>query len=427
MDLLARVRDEMAFEGNVRKSYIYRFLMEFQLWWPIWVVYLQVQRGLSLTQITLLDTPFFFLMVLAEVPTGAIADRFGRRWSLMLGSSLFAVAVFVFAIADSYPVILLSYGAWGLGLTFQSGADVAMLYDSLKSAGREEDFQKINSRLTAVRSLAVLIAILIGAPIAEATSYSFPIMISAGIALLAVPVAFSMHEPAFERDDSHSRYLQTLVTGIRESWEQPALRYIILASAMLVAATFTPLVFQQPFLTHHHVGTGNLGLWQAPIRGAGVVSALLAYQFVSRVGERGAFFALPVMLGISNLALAGIDHAGMAAAFVGMGLVAGVQPPIIATYVNKRIPSERRATILSVQSVMGSAMLAMTQPIGGLIADNFGLRGVFLVFGVLTLTLPVITLVAWLRADAREMAELRALSRELLGTERAADAVPAAR
>ena len=101
MDILARIRDDMAYEANIRKSYIFRFLMEFQLWWPIWVIYLQKQRGLSLTQITLLDAPFFLLMVLAEVPTGAIADRFGRRWSLMLGSAFFALAIFIFAIADS--------------------------------------------------------------------------------------------------------------------------------------------------------------------------------------------------------------------------------------------------------------------------------------------------------------------------------------
>jgi MFS family permease len=423
MDLLGRIRDDMAYEANIRKSYIYRFLMEFQLWWPIWVIYLQKQRGLSLTQITLLDTPFFFLMVVAEVPTGAVADRFGRRWSLMLGSLMFAIAVFIFAMADNYLVILLSYGAWGLGLTFQSGADMALVYDSLKEVGREEEFQTVNSRLTALKSLGVLIAILIGAPIAEATSYSFPIMLSAGIALLAVPVAYSMHEPAYREQASEEHYLRTLVDGIRDSWKQPSLRYIILFSGVLTTATFSPLVFQQPFLSEHGVGTGNLGLWQAPIRGAGIVAALMAYQFVGRFGQRGAFAALPVFLVVSNFALAGVDHAGAASAFLGMGLVAGLQPPIIATYINKRIPSDRRATILSVQSVVASGILAAGQPIGGLVADAFGLRAVFLTFGALTAAVAFPVLLLWLRAE-REEDELAELNRELLGRERSSEAVP---
>lgn len=424
MDLLGRIRDDMAYEANIRKSYAYRFLMEFQLWWPIWVIYLQRERGLSLTQITLLDTPFFFLMVLAEVPTGAIADRFGRRWSLMLGSVMFAVAVFIFAIAENYWIILLSYGAWGLGLTFQSGADMALVYDSLKAVGREEEFQKVNSRLTALKSAAVLVAILIGAPIAEMTSYSFPIVLSAGIALLAAPIAFTMHEPSVREQASEEHYLRALGAGIRESWRQPSVRYIILFGGVLATATFSPLVFQQPFLTEHGVGTGNLGLWQAPIRGAGIVAALMAYQFAGRLGQRGAFFALPIFLIISNFALAGIDHAGAAAAFLGMGLVAGFQPPIIATYINKRIPSERRATILSVQAVVASGILAAGQPIGGIVADQFGLRAVFLTFGALTLALALPILLLWQRAD-REEDERAELDRELLGREPVRDAVPA--
>lgn len=399
MDLLTSIREDMALEGNVWKSYVYRFLMNFQLWWPIWVIYLQRSRGLSLTQITLLDTPFFLLIVLAEVPTGAVADRFGRRVSLMIGSALLAVAVFVFGIADNYAVILVSYTAWGLAQTFQSGADTAILYDSLKLVGREDDFQKINSRLWALTSLAVLIAILIGAPIASATSLSFPIVLSAGIALLAVPVAFSMHEPKVPHE-FHEAYPLMVLNGVRESWRQPPVRYIILFSGILFAATFTPLIFLQPYLHDHGVGTGDLGFWQAPVRAFGIASALGAYRFVSRIGQPAALLALPVSLAIANFALAGFDSVIVYAAFLPMGIVAGMQNPIIATYVNRRIPSERRATILSVQSVVGSVLLAVSEPAGGLIADQFGLRAVFLAFGAFTTTAGSVVFVLWLRADS---------------------------
>lgn len=414
MDLLTRIREDMALEGNVWKSYAYRFLMNLQLWWPIWVIYLQRSRGLSLTQITLLDTPFFLLIVLSEVPTGAIADRFGRRVSLMLGSTMLAVAVFVFGIADNYVVILISYSAWGLAMTFQNGADAAILYDSLKLVGREDDFQKINSRLWALTSLAVLIAILIGAPIASATSLSFPIELSAGIALLAVPVAFSMHEPVVPKE-VHEAYPVMVLNGIREAWRQPALRYVIFFSGILFATTFTPLIFVQPYLHEHGVGTGDLGIWQAPVRAFGILSALGAHRFISKLGQAGAMLALPVTLALCNLALAGFDYAIVYAAFLPIGMVAGMQNPVLATYVNRRIPSARRATILSVQSVVGSMLLAVSEPVGGFIADRFGLRAVFLAFGLMAATFGAAIYVLWFRADTAAETSAEGLLREPAG------------
>ncbi len=404
MDLLARARNEVAFESNVWKSFVYRFLMQFQLWWPIWVVYLLKDRGLSLTQVTILDVPFFLLMVLAEVPTGAIADRYGRRVSLMVGSCMFAVAVFVFGIADNYVVILLSYTAWGFGMTFQSGADTAILYDSLKAAGREDDFQKINSRLWALTSGSVLAAILLGAPLAAATSYTFPILLSAGIALAAVPVAFSMHEPRHGDDEEKEPYLQTVATGIRDAWNRPALRYIILFSALLGAVTFAPLIFVQPFLDEHGVGTGNLGVWQAPVRGAGVIAALLVHQFVARTGQRTAFLAMPAAIAVAMFALAGFDFLWASMAFLVVGAVAGMQNPVLATYVNKRIPSERRATMLSVQALIASLILAGMEPMAGIIADGAGLRAMFLAFGAIIVVLGGGVLALWWRAELSELA-----------------------
>lgn len=421
MDLLSRIRDEMAFEGNIWKSYLYRFLMRCELWLPIWVVYLQKQRGLSLTQITLLDVPFFLLVVAAEVPTGAVADRYGRRISLILGSTMIAFAFFLFGVADNYVIILVSWTAWGFGQTFQSGADTALLYDSLKQIGREDDFQKINGRMWALTSFAALIAILIGAPIAAATSYTVPIFISVGIALSAIPVALSMHEPRAEHDEARDHYFQTLFHGLRVAWDQPTLRYVILFSGIMTAATFSPMVFQQPFLDHHHVGTGVLGIWQAPVRGAGILAALGAHRVISQAGYRASFFAMPVTIALSSFALAGVDRGYAFIAFLGMGLVAGSMNPMLATYVNKRIPSDRRATILSVQGVAGSFMLAGSQPVAGIIADQFGLRTLFLVFALATIILGPLVLMLWSRAEDTEQSELDELNRELYGRDRARD------
>lgn len=402
MDLLGRVREELALEANIRKSYLYRFLLQFQLWWPIWVIYLQKHRGLSLTQITLLDTAFFLLIVFAEVPTGAIADRWGRKVSLMLGSLALAIAVFVFGIAENYVLILVSYTAWGLALTLQSGADSALLYDSLKKLGREDDFQKINGRLWAVTSIAVLIAILIGAPIADATSLSFPILLSAGIALVAVPVALSMKEPGHRAEGDDEPYLRTVKIGIRDAWNNQPLRYILIYGGLVHAAIFAPLVFLQPFLNEYDVSIGNLGFWQAPVRAMGIISAFFAYRVIARLGVRGAFFAMPVALAIAYFSLAGIGQMWVYVAFLPIGFVAGMFNPALQDYLNRRIPSERRATMLSIQSALANVMLAVLEPLGGALGDAVGLQATFLMFAALVSAPGMAVLWFWNRAENDE-------------------------
>src|SRR5215213_1747178 len=112
-----------AYAANVRRFYLYRFFIEFQLWFSIWVVYLQEKRGLSLTQITAVDSVFWLVIVFAEMPTGAVADRWGRKMSLLLGALGFAASVFLFGLATSFWWVLGLYVFWGVSMTLASGAD----------------------------------------------------------------------------------------------------------------------------------------------------------------------------------------------------------------------------------------------------------------------------------------------------------------
>jgi MFS family permease len=403
----ARERDGRLFDANVGKSYAYGFLMDLSLAAPIWVLYLRDERGFSLSRITLLEVPLFLLIVLAEVPTGTVADRFGRKVSLMLASGVLALSVFVYGVATSYLTILVSNLAWGLAFAFRSGADTALLYDSLREAGREDEFQGINGRLWALRSLAVLAGFLLGAPIAGATSYSFAIVLSAGIAACAFPVALAMHEPRPARETAPEPYLRFLVSGLRDAWQAPSLRYIFSYSGLVGAGAAAPvLLYQQPWLTEHGIGTASLGLWQAPVQGAEVLAALAAAWLLSRLGERAAFGALPLVLFLCGAALGASDGLWVAGAFLGVAAVRGLHHPLLAGYVNRRIASERRATVLSVQSVAGNAVMAVSWPLGGAAADAFGLRTVFLAYACGTLLLAGVALLLWDRAE-RPLSERR--------------------
>lgn len=403
--------DRRAFESNVWKSCAYTFLMDLSLSAPIWVLYLRDARGFSLTQITLLEVPLFLLIVFAEIPTGAVADRFGRRVSLMLASAILALAMFIYGVATSYLVILVSNLAWGLAYTFRSGADTALLYDSLKEAGRQGDFQRINGRFWALRSTALLAGLLLGAPIAAVTSYTVAITLGAILHGCAFLVARSMHEPRHAREQAGEPYLRTLASGVRDAWRKPTLRWIFLYSGVVGADAAGPLLLlQQPWLAEHGVGTAHLGLWQAPAHAAEVLSALAAGGVLSRLGERGAFLALPVMLSLCGVALAGIDHAWIAVAFLGMALARGLHNPVLAGYANRRIESRRRATVLSVQSVAGNVAMTIAWPLAGAVADAFGLRGAFLMYASGTLALGGGALLLWNRAEREDVARSEVLA-----------------
>jgi MFS family permease len=240
---------------------------------PIWVLYLRDERGFSMTQITFLEVPLFLLIVFAEVPTGAVADRYGRRISLVLASAILAVSMYVYGVADNYALILVSNLAWALAFTFRSGADTAMLYDSLSALGRAGEFQRIIGRLSPLRSAAALGGLLLGAPIAAATSYSFAIVLTAAIVAAAIGVAFFMHEEPREgvaesaENVPKRSYVGTLSAGIREVFDKPVLRTLFVFSAVTAAAAAGPLqLLQQPWLTAHQVATSKLGLLQAGTR-----------------------------------------------------------------------------------------------------------------------------------------------------------------
>ena len=64
-------------QANVLKYYLYNFFLNFQLWWPIWIIYLKEDRGLSQAQVTLIDIPFWLSIVLLQIPAAALADRWG--------------------------------------------------------------------------------------------------------------------------------------------------------------------------------------------------------------------------------------------------------------------------------------------------------------------------------------------------------------
>ncbi|MGE0599475.1 MAG: MFS transporter [Dehalococcoidia bacterium] len=397
---------------NERLFYAFSFLMEFGFWMAIWIKYLTVIRHFELRFIFLMDMPFWLMVAALEAPFGALADRIGHSRVLAIGAAVYALTIAGFGFTTNYWMLFADYMLWAVAMACRSGADQALLYDSFKQGGVESRFSKAVGRGFATSITAATTGIILGGFLATFTSLAFTVQISFVGPLIAMVVALSMIEPHVEHD--RPGYLDNLKRGFSFAWRTPQVRFTVLLGSTVMMAAFAPVILIQPFLIQHDVRTGLFGVLQAPLQVAAVLAAILAHRIAARVGTPGMFaFACAAMV-IAFLGLSTIDHVGIFFLFAVPAITRGMMRPTIDTYLNQHTPSETRATVLSVASLVMSAQVAFFEPVIGFITDDISLQAAFafvaIYFGVMFPPLYLLWRRAYVPAPEFPLAEAAAVA-----------------
>ncbi len=391
--------EEHAISGNIRKLYVYYFLSRLNLWAPIFILYL-LDRGFSMTQITLLDAVFWLIMMVFEVPTGAVADKWGKKQSLIFSCILIAAGLFIFGLAKTYIVVLLAYFLWAVGVTFESGALSAFLYDSLKSMGREAEYSKFAGRGMSI----ALIAASIGSVTAGYLGKIFlglPILASSAVAFLMLFITLTFKEPKIEKNKIESYFLH-VKESFGYSWRHPQLRTLLLFYAFTYAAFWVIGIFYQPFLKNLGIDVEIIGIIYLGLTLIGAAGASLASRYESLTGESGFFMSMPLIFVIS-LCFMGIFNNSFVISFLFVNsFFKGTFWPIMGKYLNERIPSERRATILSLTSLLWSFVMIPSEPVFGYLADRFSLNISILILAAAYSAIITGILVYWFKKCKKE-------------------------
>jgi MFS family permease len=367
---------------NVWLLSVFWFLREFQLWIPVWIVYLTLERGFSFSQVTAAEALFLIGVLVLEVPTGAVADRYGRRVSLALGALSLASSVTIFAFTTSPVVLFVSFAWWAVAATLMSGAVLALLFDTLKAAGREAEYERLAGRGQALAWAGVGLATLFGGPVASVLDIRATILIGAATCVAAAVTAALLEEPprSAERQDGLRGYARSMVDAFREAWTKPAVRYVLLFFGVTVAGIETVHYLVQPYLVENGIGVGPLfSLLQVPLFAAGMAGALVAAPLERRFGAMRGMVALAAG-GLAMLAALALSPSLWL--YGGLPLLMGVNScawPLVTGAVNRQVGSERRATVLSIGSMVLSVSMAVLAPLIGRAVDT---RGVGAAFGL---------------------------------------------
>lgn len=374
-------------ERNIKLDYMYTALNNLNMMNFVWVLYLS-HCGMSLAQIGMLEGIFHVTSTVCEIPSGAISDLFGRRNSMIVGRICIAISCVIMLFTRSFGGFACSFIIQALGYNFNSGSEEALVYDSAKLSGQEENYLKINGRINILIEVSQIFATVVGGVLAE-YSYTYCYIACFSIAVFSVAPLLFMTEPPITRNNmkknswsvkfcEHFKECFLILSGNRD-----ILKIILFYSGIFIMdASF--YFYGQQYFSERGFDKIQIGFLLMSVGIASSLGAVLSERVYRKIGEMiSGIHAICISICIVTFGIGGTTFAMVA--FVLPGFLSAMLYPVQSNILNSLIPSEQRATLISVNSMCFSMMMIITFPVIGGLADEFGLDNVFTVLGIIFL------------------------------------------
>lgn len=377
--------------SNIWKLNLIQAFRWFMLIMPVIVLFYQ-NNGLDMKDIMVLQALYSLALIIFEVPSGYFSDTLGRRNSLVAGTVLCTAGFLIYALSHSFFGFLGAEMVLGFGYSFISGTDSALLYDTLLEAEQENAFIKRQGRLSATANFSEAAAGILGGLIAV-VSLRLNFYIETGIIALSIPVALSIIEPEAHKGLKARMTYKGFYHIIRETLLSPLLFWLISFNAVILAATLTVVWFVQPYLKSSNIPLAMFGvIWTALNLSVGL-SALSAARIKNFIGEKFSFL-LPLLLIVTGYFLLSFLNLYWAfVLFVLFYLARGFTLPVFTGLINRQVPSERRATVLSIRVLLTRIIFCSVGPISGYISDQYALKTGLLFAGISFLFMGTLSLI----------------------------------
>lgn len=354
---------------NVRLMYVWRALTMMHFFAGALVPFFTDWGGLTLPQLFLLQAWFFLWIFLLEVPTGAVADRWGRKASIMCANICLLIATAIYASGKGLPRFLLAEVIWAASAALASGADEAMVYDSLKAAGEESRSKKALATLASFDIGAIAFAAPVGSLIAARWGLRAPMALMLVPFSLGLLVCLSLKEPPDGEGAAKPGYREVLERGVRYFASHKPLRALAFDSVTIWMLSFMTVWLFQPRLKELGVGVAVYGF----VTAAMTLSQIAILSNPDRIekffgGARGYLTWSAVIPGLAFLALPfATDPWAASALFVLIPAFGLSRSVVISNYMNKHIDSAKRATVLSTVGMGRQLTGVIVLPIVGLL------------------------------------------------------------
>lgn len=384
----------------ILKYYVYKATKSVEFYRPIMYLFFLAQ-GLSFTQIAVLEALYNLTTVFGEIPTGYVGDRVGRRNSLLIGTALISVTLLGIGLSSSFLPLAGLYVCWSLGYNFRSGSEDAWLYDTLTDDLSEDEFASVRGRGESA-ALAVGAVAAVSGGYLGSIDLSYPWFVAAGVTSLGVPVLLALDEPeTYEEADTDDLSLGRTVGIVRDVLSRRRLRSLLLYYYVLYAAvTYLAFVFLQPIFETVVLDFGIrqsrveslLGWFYAAYSLVGAVLTYYTGAIRETIGLRTWFLVLPFAVGGALIGMYFVPVLALPTFLLIRG-VSDVTRSFAGQYVNDRVETLGRATVLSAMAMVSGLAVVPFQLGSGVVSDAvsplfaLAVAGVVLVVGAAAILL----------------------------------------
>lgn len=361
---------EQTYNKNIKLIYGYSFFQMFLVCIPVLVPYWK-NLGLNISEVFLLQGIFGAVLIIFDLPAGYIADLLGRKKTMLVGSIITALGYQILWLGTTFTHFAIFEMVVGIGLSLQSGSDVAVLFNSAELAGKKNEVGHFLSKRLSIQTFSEGIASLLAAAL-SLVSLQLPVTVNAFTPWMMVAFACSIKEPPSEKLNSKSHLANLKLIGQALFGHSQLLTWVIVSFVVYSFATYCAVWSLQPYWQEKGIPTHYFGLlWAAN----SFVTALIGFnakRIENRIGPTKVIFVISLAPIIGYL---GLGYAGglLGLVFtVFFPICRGLNGVLFQEALNNRIPNEIRATANSIGSLGMRSLFLIFGPLLGWMIDQHG-------------------------------------------------------
>ncbi|MBT6808023.1 MAG: MFS transporter [Flavobacteriales bacterium] len=382
----------MQLKHNILKLYLLRGFLWFMVAMPIIVLFFK-KNGLSLFEVMILQSVYSLTVAITEIPSGYIADYFGRRKSIIFSTIFTFSGYLIFSNFAGFDYFVIAQILVAIGGSLMSGADSAIIYDTLLETENEKQYTRIEGKTYAIGNFSEAIAGLIGGVLAT-SSLLLPVQIQTTILFFTIPIAFSLVEPTLHKNDKIEKGFYSILKVVKYSlFENLKLRWLIIYSSIMGVATLSAAWLAQPFFESLEIPLFYYGVLWAALNITAGISSYSSHKTEEKHNTNNLLLKLGVFMSISFLLVYfSPNYFGLIFIFI-IYYLRGIVTPLLKNKININTTSKIRATVMSVRSFVLRISFAIVAPILGIMADNKSIISSYLFLSIVILIFSSISVI----------------------------------